>query len=196
MLELVLVRHGEVDSNTRGTYVGWTNKNLNLNGIEGADKVAENLADEPFAAIYASPLFRAKETADRIKNKNGARLILYDGLKERNFGIFDDLTYQEICSKYPEENKKWEEDWLKYKIPKGESAMNAYVRNCEAIDDIISRHGEGKVCVVTHLGVIRNLIAHLLGLSISDSWRFRVGNASICRIQITDGYGVLTQLNA
>lgn len=60
MLEITFVRHGQVESNTRGAYIGWTNKPLNIEGINQAREAASKLANEKFEAIYTSPLERAK----------------------------------------------------------------------------------------------------------------------------------------
>ena len=197
MLEITFVRHGQVESNTRGAYIGWTNKPLNMEGINQARETALKLADEWFEAIYTSPLERAKHTADIIKDKTGARMILDDGLKEWNFGIFDDLTSEAIADKYPEEYKKWRSDWWNYKIPNGESAKEAYRRHSGAVREIVKRHpGGGKILIVSHLCALRNMFCFLLGDDPSLAMRFSIKNASVSKILITDdNYAVLTALN-
>ncbi len=197
MLEITFVRHGQVESNTRGAYIGWTNKPLNIEGINQAREAASKLANEKFEAIYTSPLERAKHTADLIKEKNGARMILDDGLKEWNFGIFDDLTSDAIADKYPSEYNKWRADWWGYKIPNGESAKDAYNRHSMAIKEIIAKYpGGGKILVVSHLCALRNMFAYLLGNDPGQAMRFSIKNASVSKIVITDdNYAVLTALN-
>jgi broad specificity phosphatase PhoE len=122
-------------------------------------------------------------------------VIKVGGLKERCFGIWENLVYSEIKDKYPELHDKWVKDWIEYKIPEGESAREAYNRNTKAVDEIISRHSEGKVLVVTHLGAARFIISYLLGMGIEGSWRFTVNNGTISTIRITDGFAVLSSLN-
>lgn len=197
MLEITFVRHGQVESNTRGAYIGWTNKPLNMDGINQARETALKLSGEKFEAIYTSPLERAKHTADIIKDKTGSRMILDDGLKEWNFGIFDDLTSDAIADKYPEEYKKWRSGWWDYKIPNGESAKEAYRRHSSAIKEIIKKYpGGGKILVVSHLCALRNMFCCLLGGEPNQAMRFSIKNASVSKIVITDdNYAVLTALN-
>lgn len=198
LLEITFVRHGQVESNTRGAYIGWTNKPMTVLGINQAKETAQKLSDESFDAIYTSPLERAKYTADIIKEKNGARVILDDGLKEWNFGIFEDLTSDAIKAKFPSEYAKWQADWWRYKIPEGESAHEAFSRHGKAISEIVKKHpGGGKICVVSHLCAMRNMLCTLLEAKPSQAMRFSIKNAAICKVIITDnGYAVLTALNS
>ncbi|OPZ84805.1 MAG: Phosphoserine phosphatase 1 [Firmicutes bacterium ADurb.Bin419] len=195
MLELILVRHGETDGNIRQTYLGWTDSELNENGISQVHLLRDRLKDTKIDGIFSSPLKRAMETA-KIINENFKLDIKYsDGLKERNFGIWDDLTHKDLTNRYPSEYNEWVEDWIKYRIRDGESAEDAYDRTAAFIKEVIKSGIEGSLMIVTHLGTIRFILAYLLGVGIENSWRFRVGNASITRVEIKDGYSVLTLLN-
>lgn len=195
MLELVLVRHGETDSNVKGTYLGWTDVELNEKGIKQAELAAEKLKGVKFDYIITSPLKRAVKTAEII-NKNHSREIKYEeSLKERNFGLWDDLTYQEITERFPAEAALWAKDWINYPIPGGESSIDAYRREVQFIDQLVKDKTEGVILIVTHLGCIRKMVAHLLNMGLEGSWRFRVDNCSVSRIVITEKYPVLTLLN-
>ncbi len=198
MLEITFIRHGQVESNAHNAYIGWTNKPLTLTGISQAKELAGRLKHVPFDAIYTSPLERAKYTADILRGDNNVRVILDDGLKEWNFGIFDDLTFSAIQSKYPDEAKRWQENWWNYKIPKGESAREAYERHTAAISEIIGRYPDGgKICIVSHLCALRNMFTYLMGMKPEDATRFSIKNALINKIiLIDDNEVVLTALNA
>lgn len=196
MLELILVRHGETDSNVKGTYLGWTDMELNEKGIKQAKMAKEKLKDTKIDAVFCSPLKRAKRTADIINENFGLDIIPCEGLKERNFGTWDDLTFKEISQKYPEECELYLKDWINYCIKDGESAMQAYQRIVRFIKDLIDRYNNDVILIVTHLGCIRNILTYTLGMGIEGSWHFRVDNAGITRIQINDEkYAYLSQLN-
>lgn len=195
MLELILIRHGETESNRRGSYLGWTDVELNEIGIEQVRLLRDRLKGTKVDKIYASPLKRALQTAEIINENYRLDIVPSDGLKERNFGIWDDLTFEEITQKHPSEYNDWIGDWIKYQIKDGESALEAYERSAAFVDEIIKNNTEGAIMLVTHLGTIRFLLAHLLDLGIENSWHFRVNNASITKIEINDGYSVLTMLN-
>lgn len=195
-MELILVRHGETDSNKRGTYLGWTDVELNSDGIRQAETAREKLRSIKVDAIYSSPLKRTIRTADIINENYNLEVITSDNLRERNFGIWDDLTFKEITSKYSDEYNKWTQDWVNFRIKDGESAQDTNDRIIRFIKDVVEPKNEGCYLIVSHLGTIRFMLSYLLGMKIEDSWRFSVGNCGITRVEITKGYAVLTLLNA
>ena len=194
-MQLIFVRHGETDSNKKGTYLGWTDVELNEEGIRQAQCVNAKLTGIKIDAIYSSPLKRVRETADIINDHYDLDIIYENALMERNFGIWDDLTFKEITEGFKEEYDLWVKDWVNYCIKDGESASQVYGRLSAFLQNLIDSKKEGTYLIVTHLGCIRMAVAYLLGLQIEDSWRFKVDNCCVTKIEISDGYGVLTQLN-
>lgn len=195
MLELILIRHGETESNTRMTYLGRTDIPLNSRGLRQVNRMAQVFMQEQVDGLYASPLKRAMETAQAICKYQKQKIIRVEDLCERDFGIWDDLEYTEIRERYPAEHDAWVQDWINYKIPRGESAREVYERNAHAISEILSRHESGRIIVVTHLGCIRNILAYVLGMGVEGTFRFKIRNAGICRVEIDDGFATLTSLN-
>ncbi len=195
MLEIVLVRHGETDSNIRGTYCGWTDAELNNKGIDQARRASDILNTEKFDAVYSSPLKRAYSTCSIICEAHTIGIITDDRIKEQNFGDWEDLTYGEINEKYPEDCISWQNDWMNYCINAGESPVQVYKRVSEFIDTITGSYKNEKVMIVTHLGCIRMILAYLLGMNIEGSWRFRADNGSVSRLVINDGFAYLNALN-
>lgn len=197
MLELILLRHGETDSNVKGTYLGWTDVDLNERGREQAYAAAEKLKGTPIDVIYASPLKRAMHTAQIINTGFNMEILPAEGLKERNFGVWDNLTYKDIVERFPGEHDLWTEDWMDYRMQGGESSREAYERLVDFVDGLLESRKHGTILLVTHLGCIRKIISYLLGMGLEGSWRFKADNAGICRININDeGYAYLTALNA
>lgn len=195
MLELVLVRHGETDSNKRGTYSGWTDTPLNERGRTQAAETARKLEGVKFDDIYCSPLTRAVQTAEIITAAGGCGITLAEPLKEHNFGIWEDMTHAQILERYPEEAAAWEKDWMNYVIKGGESAMQSYERISGFIDGLAAREN-GTVLLVTHLGVIKYILVHLLSLPVEYIWRFAADNGSITRVVIPeDKFAWLKNLN-
>lgn len=204
MLELILVRHGETESNIRGTYCGWTDVPLTPRGISQTRCTARKLRGTAFDAVYSSPLKRALHTAEIILSENrysGASrqqpaIICSDSLKEHNFGIWEDLTIGEIRSRYPKEADEWERDWINFTVEGGESALQGYERIAGFLDRLTEGAKQGKILIVAHLGSIRYILIHLLGMKIEDIWRFNTGNGRISRVMINDsGYAYLEALN-
>lgn len=195
MLKIILVRHGETESNKKGAYLGWTDVQLNNNGLRRAHLARQKLKETKVDMIFCSPLKRATETAQIINKNYNKEIIFDDALKEINFGLWDNLTYDEIREKHEEKHKEWLEGSLNFIFPQGESAQEAFERHEDFINKLTEEVKEGTVLLVTHGGFIRNAIAILLGMKAEDAWHFKVDNGSISKIEVSDEYGVLTVLN-
>lgn len=196
MLELVLIRHGETSGNLRPTALGTTDLPLNERGRRQAQNLARVFGLATLEAIYASPLKRAADTADCINQKHQMTIDHVLDLSERDFGCWEGLSVEEIHATYPEEYAAWKQNPADYKILGGESAQEAYTRHARCIDTLLKRHTDGTILVVTHLGVIRNVLAYLLGMGIEGSFRFCVNTGSLARLQLDKtGYAVLTAFN-
>ncbi len=193
MVTLYIIRHGETNSNIRRTCLGHKDVELNESGKAQALDLCKRLANVQFDAVYSSPLSRAIST---IAPYEKTPVIMNFALIERDFGIWDDMTFDEIKSAYPNEYEKWHADWLGYKIPEGESSAEVQSRVNDVMDKIINNHPNGTVAVVTHLGTARHIISHLLGLTAEQSWLFTFENAKYAVIEIDDnGNGLLKGLN-
>ena len=196
MIQLIFVRHGQTDSSRNGTYCGWTDVELNKEGTKQAYNVQKKLEGMKVGKIFSSPLKRTSQTV-KIINENFSLPVNYDErLKERNFGVWDDMSYEDICLNYPDELKLWEGDWINYCMDKGESALQVHHRTSLFVDEIIQDKSSRKVLIVTHLGCIRSMLAHLFGMGLEGSWRFRVDSGSISQVSVNDeGYAYLKGLN-
>lgn len=196
MTELYIVRHGQTDSNIRSTYLGHTDIELNNVGKSQAQKLADKLQGVKFDALYTSPLTRAVQTAEEIiKKQSGLFMTMNYGLIERDYGVWDNLTFEEIMNRDSEKCREWLDNWVDFEIPEGESAVQVQERVSMTTDKIISQNLGNKVLIVSHLGVIRHMLSHLLGMSVADSWKFTADNCSVSTIRIDDGKVLLTGMN-
>ncbi len=160
---LLLIRHGETDANAAGIWQGATDHPLNTRGLAQAHAVAQRVAREEshVAAIYTSPLRRARQTADIIAQALGHVPVYEDAdLSEYNLGEWEGLTYQEL--RY--ERRLWDrmsEDphWAP---PGGESAYEFAMRVLGAFQRIAEKHKGQTVIIVGHGGAIATALALLL----------------------------------
>ena len=196
MPKLYIVRHGQTDSNLRSACIGHKDVALNIAGEEQARKLAEKLADIDFDIVYTSPLSRAVNTImPTINMKKGIKLVMNYGLIERDFGIMDDMNFEEIKEKFPEEYEKWMSDKIFYRPPGGESVEDVQKRAGETVDKIINAHKESNILIVSHGAIIRTILAHILGLSPEQSRIFYADNAHIAVLDYKDGEWTLEGLN-
>lgn len=193
MTEIYIVRHGETDANIRFESLGHRDVPLNERGREQVRFLSERLRDIEFDAVYVSPLSRALDTAEPLAKR--AKLIMSYGLIERDFGDWDGMTFDEISQAFPELYREWQDNWIDFQIPNGESSAAVQKRVNETVDKILADHKDKKVLIVTHLGTARHILSHLLGLTPEQSWLFAVDNAKTAIVQINDKKAVLKSLN-
>ncbi|MFT4258719.1 histidine phosphatase family protein [Microbacterium sp.] len=161
MTLITLVRHGQTDWNLDRRIQGTSDIPLNDTGRADALKAAALLAGTTHQAIFASPLARARETAEIIAEAldlPAPRLV--DGIRERSFGAGEGMLVADYLDTYG--------DW-QAPVPGAESLAEVAVRALDAlaqIDADARRRSAPKaesVIVVAHGGVIRALIAHVSG---------------------------------
>ena len=198
MTELLLVRHGQTDSNLYGRWQGWDEVPLNRQGEWEAGLIARRLAqtEESITALYASPLRRAWQTAERIGEALHLCPMPYDGLKEMNFGQISGITLDEFRERFPDLHKHWTDKMdLSFAFPHGERRDQFFQRVGEAMERIVKRHPDQKVVVVAHGGSIRAGLIHYLPAEFSQWWTYELGNCSLTRLEVRDGRARLLALD-
>lgn len=195
MLEVIFVRHGESEMNRQGLYCGWTNSVLTENGVSQAEIVGKKLAHEKIDLIITSDLDRCLMTAQIINKSHKSKLIKETSLKELNFGDWEGLSYDMICKEYPKEVKEWQEDYISFIMPNGESLFQMHQRVNTAFYKIVNKYKEGKILIVSHSGVIRSILSEHICGSIEGCWKFKIENCGITRIQFLDDFPVLIGIN-
>jgi broad specificity phosphatase PhoE len=148
--ELLLVRHGETDWNAAGRLQGHTDRPLSDYGRQQARRLAEELADEKFDAIYASDLARARETAEIVGATLNLPVLLEPDLREKDWGNWEGLTSTErldveLACESTEDHQK---------------------RMLAALWRIAAQHPDGRVLVVTHGGSMRRVQTEALGFAL------------------------------
>ena len=153
MTALLLVRHAQSAWNEEGRWQGQADPPLTAFGVRQAELAATRV--EQCAAVWASDLHRARDTAERIAARWGLPVLVDRRLRERAAGAWEGLTRAEIEAGWPGylSNGHRPDGW--------EPDVAVVERSCAALDEIASGSGPGPVLVVTHGGVIRNLEHHL-----------------------------------
>ena len=133
------LRHGETDWNAQRLSQGRTDIPLNANGLRQAERAARTLATTPIATIMASPLSRARVTAETVAARLGLPVELDDDLREVNFGEQEGLPMGD-----------WYDDWIAdtYTPPGAEAFAELRARAVRAINRATAR--PGPVLVVAH----------------------------------------------
>ncbi|MFS0893667.1 histidine phosphatase family protein [Microbacterium sp. 179-I 3D3 NHS] len=161
MTLITLIRHGQTDWNLARRIQGSTDIPLNAKGRADAHAAAVRLRSGEHHAIYASPLARAKETAEIIGTELGLPLAgVIPDVREREFGIGEGM----LVSEYIETFGDWHAE-----VPGAESLDEVGIRAIDALHRIAAESRRRttpraeSVLVVAHGGVIRAVIDHVSG---------------------------------
>lgn len=155
-LRLILARHAQTDANL-GLLLDSLPPGPPLNelGLRQADELADALAVEPVAAVYASVAVRAQQTARPVAQRHGLTVEIAAGLHEVFMGDLEGTTGEESLLAFIAVAKAWSVGELERAIPGGESALDAIGRFTDAVGGIRARHSHGVVVVVTHGAVLQ-----------------------------------------
>jgi broad specificity phosphatase PhoE len=195
-MRLYLVRHGETEHNRKSLALGRADVPLNEMGTAQAAAVGRALAGEEIAAVYASPLRRAYDTAVAIASEHGLEVVAEDGLIEMDVGEMDGLELSVVAEKYPDFLSKWlGPDGATATMPGGESLTEVRDRAWGVVQRVTEEHEGQGIVVVTHNFVILTLLAEFLGMELADFRRLRHEVAAISRIEWVRGQPVVASLN-
>jgi probable phosphoglycerate mutase len=129
---------------------GQTDTPLSDIGRAQAQAVGERLAHYPFAALYSSDLSRAWDTAAAIARASGHEIRREPALRERTFGMFEGLTYDEMAQRHPDVHARFATRDADYAVPGGESPRQFFTRSLACLENIARAHAGECVVVVTH----------------------------------------------
>ncbi|MGX7706029.1 histidine phosphatase family protein [Methylobacterium sp. Gmos1] len=172
-----LVRHAAHDRLGRVLCGRMPGVTLGREGRAQADALAARLSGEGLAAVYASPLERARETAEPVAARAGLAVGILPALNEIDFGAWAGLPFDEL-----HQDPLWA-GWNQARHvtrpPGGETALEAQARVLRGLEELRARHGEARLALVSHADVIKLVIAHALGLGADAMRLFEIGPASV-----------------
>ena len=187
-MRIVLARHGETPWNVEGRSQGQTHDiPLSDRGRTQARALAGRLGDLPLTRAVASPLVRARETAELALGDRAGLLSLDPRLMEISHGLWEGRLAEDIRAAYPEVHRAWRETPHTVTLPGGESLQGVAARAWAAFQEACAGLGpEDGVLLVAHDAVTRVLLCRVLGLGLDRVWSFRQGPACLNLIEGPD----------
>jgi broad specificity phosphatase PhoE len=180
---IIYVRHGKPDFPHDRLYCDEREDPLLTDeGVRQAEAAAELLKGEAVDAVYVSPMQRTRMTAQPIIAALQAPLHVDDQLKERPFGLWDGMYFDDIQRDFPDEFKAWKRDPVGFVPQGGETIHEHSDRISAAVQRIISNHTGETVVVVMHVGPIRMCVTQALQMPLSAYRRLTVDYGSLTRI--------------
>lgn len=192
---LYLIRHGETEGAEIKRYKGNLDVPLSKNGIEQIAKVSKFIGPNTLNVIYTSNLSRALKSAEIIAKHQTVKPIILPQLRERHFGAWEGMTFDEIKEKYPKEFEQWAQNPLKFSPVGGESTLEVKERALPVIEGILHKHNGKTIAIVSHGGIIRLALCHFLGMPLENIFRIEQHFAAVNIIEFWDKYPVVKLMN-
>ncbi|MFL5845008.1 MAG: histidine phosphatase family protein [Solirubrobacteraceae bacterium] len=169
MNEAWLLRHAETEWSKTKRHTGRTDVPLTDDGRTAARDLREPLAGREFAAVWTSPLSRARETCELVGL--GDRAVLRDELLEWDYGAYEGITTVEIRETRP--------DWYLWRdgCPDGETPEDVAARCDILVADLVA--AEGDVAIFAHGHLLRMLAARWIELSPDGGGRLALSTGGL-----------------
>ncbi|MGY1425493.1 histidine phosphatase family protein [Lysobacter sp. A289] len=173
-MKILLARHGETRWNAEGRYQGQADIPLSEIGESQARALGERLREVSITRAVASPLSRARRTAEWALGDRAGMLAIDPDFSEIAHGTWEGLLASEIGERDPDRLRAWRDAPHEVLMPQGESLQHVFDRAWRAL----LRAGDGlgdddTLLVVAHDAVNRVLLCHVLGIPLRRLWGFR-----------------------
>lgn len=179
---MIGIRHGEVLNPDGVIYAGLAGYGLSDFGRAQASSLAEAFSSLPVAAIYASPLDRAVQTATVIAAATGIDVVTDDRLHEWRFwSQWAGLTWDQLREQAADEWSAYQSD--PGAVAHGESLAELADRMESWMVDIERAHPDGVVVGVSHLEPLRAILLRLTGRGAKELFDIRIGLGDAVRLQ-------------
>lgn len=174
-MRLLLARHGETPWNAEGRYQGQEDIALSATGEAQARALGARLREVRIDRAVASPLARARRTAEFALGDARATMLATDpGFMEIAHGEWEGLLAAEIRARDPDRARAWRDAPHEVQMPGGESLQHVLDRAWPALERASQGLGDDDtLLVVAHDAVNRVLLCRVLGLPLSRLWTFR-----------------------
>jgi broad specificity phosphatase PhoE len=152
--DVLLARHGETDHNAAARFQGRLDPPLNDRGREQAAALAEAVASDGLVALLASPLLRARQTAEIVAERLGLQPRFDARFAEIDVGDWAGRTWAEVIAENPGALQRWHAADRDFRFPGGESVAEQSERVAAGLADLRAT-GPLPALVVCHGGTIR-----------------------------------------
>jgi probable phosphoglycerate mutase len=166
-MRFYFVRHGESEANVSKQFSNKMHElhPLTARGREQAEKLAGTLRAIKFNAIYASPLLRARQTAEIVNQHHGLAIQVTLALSEHDAGDFEGRADDAAWEEYSQLFERWIlRHELDARIPNGESFNEMRARFIPFIADVTQKYADSdtNILFVGHAGIFHSMLPLLL----------------------------------
>jgi len=194
-LRLFVVRHGETVWVRERRFAGSRDIPLTEAGRRQCAAVARALAGGVVAAVYASPLERARASAELIAKPHGLPVRVAPAFAEMAFGPWEGLTGQEVRTRFPEAWEQWRSAPHLCKLSGGDTLSGVAERVAAGLEELREAHAGQTVVLVSHAIVARVIVLAALGLGLDRLWTVDAAPAGITEIEYQPDWATVHRMN-
>ena len=182
-MRILLTRHGQTEANVDGRYSGITDTKLTEYGRQQAAILADEIKLLNVNRIITSNLGRTIETADVIVENLGYDVIreTNDALNERNFGIYENLYYSEVETKFGITFDQVIRD-VNFRPPSGERLIDVYTRVVQYYNNVLKNLKDDTILIVAHYAPVACLLTNYNKKDVRTIPTNEVNNCQLFRI--------------
>lgn len=195
MTKIILVRHGQTAWNKEEIFRGRIDIDLDEVGIQQAKLLAQSLSKLQINAVYSSPLKRAVNTAIHIANYYELEVNIDDHFIDINYGNWEGKSLKEVKETFKDLYQKWIKDPHLLRIPNGETLEDVRIRAVTGLNQILDKHHQQTITIISHRVVNKVLICALLGLDNSSFWQIKQDTGCFSIFNYEDNNFILTLHN-
>ena len=190
-MDIYLIRHTKTDT-LKGLCYGQSDVALAYSFLEEAHQLQQKLPClKSGSLVFSSPLTRCVKLAERLCDN----VIIDARLLELDFGDWEGRRFDDIDVAVLQ---RWTDNFVHVAPPNGESFMDLCLRAGSFWQDVVDGMypASDRILIITHAGVIRALLAHILKLPPANAFQFRVDVGSVHKFQHLDHYTYINTINS
>lgn len=185
MTRLLLIRHGHVEGIDVPRFRGREDVPLTALGRRQAEATAQRIAAHwRLDALYTSPLQRCVASGAPIAAACGVPSATLASLIDLDYGDWQWNTYAQMRGAEPVLFERWMSAPQLMRFPGGESLQDLVARVADALRELLERHGDATVALVSHDSAIRALLLQLLNQPLSAYWLLQQQPCAISEAQV------------
>ncbi len=162
---------------------------LSAEGQQAARRLVTYFADKPITAIYVSAYQRTWQTAAAVAECLHLTPVVDARLNEIDNGDVDEMTEQEFEQAYPDVWQAYVARTADYRFPGGESGADVQNRIKAFFEEKLCQHMENDILLVSHDGLIRQMMCYVLGMSVYRRGDFRVNLCGLTALRYQNDCG-------
>lgn len=193
-----MVRHGATDNNLANPPLlqGRADVPLSVAGHRQAERTSQLLATQKIRRVYASPLLRARQTAEAIAHPHQLEVEIVDGIQEIDVGDWEGRSWQEIAVSEPERYHQFMANPAEHGYAGGENVAELFRRVQPAMNELLAANLGAQVVVVGHNLVNRTFLSQLIGLPLAQVRSVNQDNCGVSVARYRAGEIKLLSMNS